>query len=91
MEYVGVTELKKRTRETIEKTQHNMVMVMKSGKPVAVLISVTSFKAMQAMMTLAKDSEALKQFVDDHQKVREGDLSGFVDLDDVEEGRKEDE
>lgn len=84
MQYVGVAELKNKTANTVEQAQTDVVIVTKHGKPVAVLTSMFSYEAiqvqLQAMAYLVNNPEVAKKFLEDYEKVRRGDLNGFVDF-----------
>lgn len=48
--------------------------------PVAVVMGFDEFRSMAAIVDLAKDPDQLRELLDAHERVQNGDLSEFADL-----------
>ncbi len=54
---VGVSELRNRIDEVIEETRHHKVIIEKRNKPVAVLIAIDQYNAMEEILDRIEDLE----------------------------------
>lgn len=66
-----IPELAKAPEPTVL-TQH--------GEPVAMLLPIREYRAMQALLKLAAHPERLAHVVSTHQRVQRGELDGFVEF-----------
>lgn len=54
---VGVSELRSRIDKVIEEAQHHKVIIEKRNKPIAVLIAIDQYNAMEEILDLVEDLE----------------------------------
>ena len=50
------------------------------GEPVAMLLPIREYRAMQALLRLAVHPERIAHVMSAHQRVQRGELDGFVDI-----------
>ena len=54
---VGVSELRNRIDKVLEEAQHHKVVIEKRNKPIAVLIAIDQYNAMENVLDLIEDIE----------------------------------
>lgn len=54
---VGVSELRNRIDKVLEEARHHKVIIEKRNKPVAVLIAIEQYNAMEEILDLIEDLE----------------------------------
>lgn len=56
------------------------VVIMRGSQPVAVLVNIDDYRAMQIMQTLAAEPSTLQKIMHTHERVRSGDLEGLEEF-----------
>ena len=82
MEYVTVSSARGRIPSLANSP--GSTVLTHNGEPVAVLVPIREYRATQALLKLAADPERLARVMSAHDRVRRGDLEGFVELESEE-------
>lgn len=78
MAYMTVTAARSRIPDLARSAE--TTVLTHNGKPVAMLVPVREYLAIQALLKLAAHPEHMQHVMSAHEKVQRGDLSEFSEL-----------
>lgn len=81
MRFVKISDARKELPQLVESAQDSVIT--RNGDPVSVLVGFEHYRALRATAALARDPERLKQIIQAHERIQDGDLTGLVSLEDV--------
>lgn len=78
MKYVNLSVARSSLPSLVDETER--VVITRGSQPVAVLVNIHDYRAMQIMQTLATQPSTLHKIMQTHERVRSGDLEGLEEF-----------
>ena len=79
MRHLSITEVRTQLPNLLESTER--IVITRNGQPMAVVLGIDDFRALQAVQALARNPGALRDVLTAHTRVLgRGDLEGLEDF-----------